>query len=238
METVFSKIAGATVFAKFDLKSAFWQIELDEESKKMTTINTTKGLYKFERLPFGIKTASAIFQRTMDKICSGLEGIIIYQDDVLVYAKSNDELNKRTEALLIRLNKRNVTINWNKSIRCTKEINFLGHIVNEFGIKPDNKLVDKVKKMEAPQTKKEVEHFIGLINFYGTNIQNFAEKCESINCLRKSGTPFIWKIEQQQAFDKLKEELSSGPIVKPYDLNKEVTVTCDASEKAIGAIIS
>ena len=238
METVFSKLADAKIFAKFDLQSAYWQIELDDQSKKLTTINTNTGLYQFNRLPFGVKTASAIFQRTIEKICSGLEGVTVYQDDILVHARNEEELKQRSGKLLQRLSKRNVTINWMKSIRNAKTVTFLGHVISEEGIKPDPRLVEKISRILPPKTKKEVECFIGLINFYGTKIKEFAAKCEPINKLRKNGCPFIWGKEQQNAFDKIKEELKSNVIVKPYSLNKEVTVTCDASDTAIASIIS
>lgn len=238
METIFSKMGDAKVFGKYDLKSAYWQVELDENSKLLTTINTTKGLFKFNRLPFGVKTASAIFQRVIENICLGLDGIIVYQDDILIYAKDTQELNHRSSKLLERLNKRNVSINWDKSIRHTTSINFLGHVISNEGIKPDRKLVDKVLNIASPKTKKEVEKFVGLINFYSTKIPNFAKICEPINRLRKNGTPFLWTNEQQQAFEKLKEILCSDPIVKPYSAHKELTLTCDASELAIGAILS
>lgn len=238
LETVFAKLEGAKVFAKFDLSSAYWQIELDEESKKLTTINTTKGLFQFNRLPFGIKTASSIFQRTMEKICAGLEGVIVYQDDLLVFAENTEILSKRTENLLQRLNKRNVSINWSKSVRQADSISFLGQIVSSDGIKPDKRLVEKVLQIKPPTTRKEVEQFMGLVNYYGSKIHNLAHISEPINSLRKSGVPFSWGESQQDAFLKLKEVLASEKVVMPYSLHKEVTLECDASEKAIGAILS
>ena len=238
IETMFSKLGDAKVFSKFDLKSAYWQVELDNESKKLTTINTTKGLYYFNRLPFGVKTASSIFQRVIENVCSGLEGIIAWQDDLLVYAENDDQLKSRCSKLLERLNKRNVAINWEKTVRYMKTIKFIGHVISADGIKPDSQLVEKVRNVSVPKTKKEVESFIGLVNFYGTKIKNFASICEPINRLRKNGVPFYWGKEQQQAFEKLKEILATDPVVKPFSLSKELTITCDASEKSIGAIIS
>ena len=116
---------------------------MEEESKLLSTINTTKGLFVFNRLPFGIKTASHIFQRTMERIYQGLEGIIVYQDDILVFASSDNELKDRSSKLLERLNKRNFSINWEKSVRNSSKITFLGHVISENGIEPDPKLVKR-----------------------------------------------------------------------------------------------
>ena len=238
IEAIFSKLEGSKVFAKFDLKSAYWQIELDEESKKLTTINTTKGLYWFNRLPFGVKTASSIFQRVIENVCLGLDGVIVYQDDILVYASNDDELKLRSERLLQRLNKRNVSINWTKSVRSAESVTFLGHVISADGIRPDSRLVNKVLQISAPRTQKEVQRFIGLVNFYGNKIQNFARICEPINRLRRNGVPFSWGSEQQECFERLKGLLCSDLVVKPYSLRKELTLECDASEASVSAILS
>ena len=238
METIFSKLEGAKNFAKFDLKSAFWQVELDESSKKLTTINTSKGLFWFNRLPFGVKTASCIFQRIIENICKGLEGILAYQDDILVYAKDASELKIRSEALLKRLNKRNVQINWSKSIRSLESVTFLGHTVSAEGIEPDKKLVNKILNISPPRCRKDVERFLGLANFYHTKMSNFAKICEPLNKLRRQGMPFVWRNEQQNAFVNLKEALCSRQVVQPYSLNKELTLECDASETSIGSVLS
>jgi len=238
METLFSRIHEAKCFAKFDLRSAYWQVELDEHSKDLTTINTTKGLFRFRRLPFGVKTASAIFQRIIEKVCSGLKGIVVYQDDILVFGKDRTELNERSQKLLERLNKRNVQINWEKSIRFAESMSFLGHTISADGIKPDKRLVDKVLKISRPKTKKELNSFLGLVNFYSKLVPQFANICQPLHRVRKNSVPFYWGKEQDNAFRDLKEILSSDLVVVPYDLRKEATITCDASDKAISGILS
>ena len=164
LETVFAKLGNAKHFAKFDLKSAFWQLELDEKSKRITTINTTKGLYQFNRLPYGLKVSSAVFQRAMEKLVAGMEGIIVWQNDILVFADDLETLNKRVQQLLKKLNKKNVQINWEKSIRCADTVVFLGHKISSKGIAPDPRLVSTINAIKAPRCVKDVERFIGLVN--------------------------------------------------------------------------
>ena len=110
--------------------------------------------------------------------------------------------------------------------------------MSKHGIQPDKNLVTKILDIATPRTRKDVERFIGLVNFYSTKIQNIAKLCEPINRLRRSGMPFYWTNEQQTSFTKLKEILASDIIVRPYSLEKEVTLECDASELAMGAILS
>jgi hypothetical protein len=98
--------------------------------------------------------------------------------------------------------------------------------------------VEKVLTVSPPRSRKEVEHFIGLVNFYSTKIRNFADICAPINRLRRNGIPFVWGSQQQRAFEHLKRILASSAVVKPYSLKKDLVLECDASENAIGAVLS
>lgn len=98
-ETIFANLKNAKCFAKIDLTSAYHQIALDQDTKDLSIINTTKGLYRVERLQMGMKNASAIFQRTMEQILGDLKGVLIFQDDVLIYAANNESLMKRLNAV-------------------------------------------------------------------------------------------------------------------------------------------
>lgn len=162
----------------------------------------------------------------------------MYQDDILVFGNNQKELNERSSKLLERLNKRNVQINWDKSVRFSESINFLGHIITSDGIKPDKKLVEKVLSIRRPTSKKELSSFLGLINFYSKLIPKFADLCQPLNEIRKTSVPFYWGNEQQGAFLKIKQILCSDLVVATYDLHKEVTLSCDASDKAISGILS
>ena len=164
-ETFFAKLKNAKQFAKLDLTAAYWQRELDEEAKELSIINTTKGLYKINRLQMGMKNSSAIFQRAMESALADLKGILIYQDDVLVYAENQESLHKRLEAVKTRLKEKKITINKEKSVEYVDEISFLGFRISARGIEPDPKLVDKVKQISAPTNKREMEQFIGLVIF-------------------------------------------------------------------------
>lgn len=141
IETIFSKLKNANKFAKLDLTSAYWQIELDEKAKKLSVINTSKGLYQLNRLQMGMKNASAIFQRVMEQILTDLKGVIVYQDDILVFAENDLSLRKRLSAVKSRLQEKNVTISEKKSTEFSDEVSFLGFKVSARGIAPDDRLV-------------------------------------------------------------------------------------------------
>ena len=100
IEEILASLAGGTKFTKLDLAHAYQQVQLDEESKKFTTINTSKGLYQYTRLPFGIASAPAIFQRTMEGLLQGIPNVSVYLDDILITGKSDEEHLKTVEGVL------------------------------------------------------------------------------------------------------------------------------------------
>ena len=202
IETIFASMKNAKRFAKLDLTSAYWQIELDEAAKDISVINTSQGLYYVNRLQMGRKNASAIFQRVMEQVLSDIKGILIYQDDVLIFAENDEALEKRLRAVKTRLAEKRITINQEKSIKLTDNISFLGFHLSARGIEPDVTLVKKLVSIKPPTNKREVESFVGLINYFGRLIPNLSTKLASLNNLRKNNTAFIWSPKCNQDFEK------------------------------------
>ena len=148
----------------------------------------------------GLKNAASIFQQAIEGILKGLQGLIVYQDDIMVYGRTEAELNKRFNAVKERLSSRNLTINEKKSVSFSKSVSFLGYEISAEGIKPGSKHVEKLLQLQPPQNVKEVESFIGLINYFGRMIPNYANKTRCINELRHEDKEFKWTTKCQQAF--------------------------------------
>ena len=238
VETAFSALAGMQYFAKIDLASAYNQLQLDEDSRAITTMNTPIGLLRWTRLPFGIKTASAQFQSAIEKTIGELPHSIIYQDDICLGGRDKKELSDRVEFVLQRLEKSGMKINKEKSVLEAKEITFLDYSISGAGVKPDKRLVDKILAVKAPSGKKDLECFLCLVNFFGRYIPNFADITEPLHELRRRNVPFVWGVRQQKAFDELKQALHEYPVVQPFDVRKDTVLTTDASEKSVSAILS
>ena len=180
-----------------------------------------------------------MFQRTIEDTLKGLAGAICFQDDVLVYERTKSQCEKRWRAVQDRLKDKGFTINEIKSGNLMEKITFLGFTISGSGIEHDDRLVNKVRKIHPPQSVKEDEQFCGLVNFYAWFISSFTSKIAPISDLRKkSEAEFQWTNKCQRAFERLKSELASKPIVQPFSLKKEVTITTDASEKAISGALS
>ena len=236
MEDIFASLEGAKAFAKIDLKSAYWQIELDEEARKYSVINTTKGLYQFTRLQMGMKNASAIFQRAIETVLKGVQGVVIYQDDVLVHAPTKSQLHKRLDAVKKRLMERNVTVNKDKCVEICNSVKFLGHIFSDKGISPDPSLVSRINDVPTPKNCKELQQFLGLANYFGRLIPKFSEICAPLYDALKD-KDFKWTASCQANFEALKNALSSKPVLQPFSLQKESVLSTDASKSAIGGVL-
>ena len=237
-EKIFARFKNANNFAKVDLKSAYWQIEMDDEAKEWSVINTSKGLFQVNRMQMGMKNSSAIFQRTMESILKDLKGVIIYQDDIVVCAENRDSLRKRLEAVKTRLKEKNVTLNEAKYVEFTDRLDFLGFTISSNGIQPDNKLVKKIMDIEKPNNAKEVQKFCGLVNFFGRFIPNFSSIIAPLTKLTRDENNFFWNDSCNDAFQKLKSLISSEPVIKPFDVNKNSVLSTDASKEAIGAVLT
>ena len=185
----------------------------------------------------GMKNSQAIFQRTMESILSDLKGVIVYHDDILCFAENDESLVKRLAAIKTRLLEKRVTINEAKSVSLCDEITYLGFKVSARGIEPDETLVKKIANISTPTCKKDVDSFIGLANYFGRLIPNFTVLMAPLNRLRKTGIKFVWDAHCSHAFNRVKKIISSSPVVQPYCLHKDVTLTTDASKEAIGACL-
>ena len=172
----FNNLHGASYFGKIDLSDAYYQIELDEDAKEICTINRSQGLFKMCRLPQGLKNSS-IFQNCIESTLKRINSVVIFQDDVRVYGTTNEPYEKQMLAVKSRLREKNFNINEKKSnSKPVSSVSFLGYSVSKEGIAPDPKHVEKIKIAKPPSNLKQLESFVGLENFYGRMIPDFATK--------------------------------------------------------------
>ena len=146
---------------------AYHQIPINNNFKVVTMINTQIGLVKWKRMPYGIKTASTIFQKAIKQVLGvDIKNMVCYQDDICIGATNNNELKKKTDVILNRLSNTRMTINEKKCVNNRSKILFLGYTISKERISPDETLTEKILKMASPTNKKELESFLGLVTFY------------------------------------------------------------------------
>lgn len=192
---------------------------------------------RYKRLMFGVSCAPEIFQKTMEAILLGLEGVIVYLDDVVVYGSTKEEHDRRVEALLERMKEYEILLNQNKCIFGVKELEFLGHVMNEYGIRPTESRIAAVKSFREPKTIGELRSFLGLITYIGRFIPNLAEKTEPLRRLLQVGSCFQWKKEQQDAFDVIKQAVGNTKYLGFFDRNDKTKLIVDASPDGLGAVL-
>lgn len=238
VEHTLGMLAGATVFSKLDANMGFWQIPLTKESAKYTTFITPFGRYYFNRLPFGIASAPEHFQRMMTtEVTGGLDGVLCHMDDILVWGQTQDEHDERLHAVLERTQKAGITLNMDKCELTRHTVRFLGHVISADGVRPDPEKTRAVQDMEAPKNVSELRSFLGMVNQLGRFLPSLAEKDKVLRDLLSKKNHWYWGTEQRAAFDQLKTELSSTPVLALYNPNSALKISADASSFGLGAVL-
>ncbi len=238
VEEISYELNGAKYFSKIDLAQAYHQLELDENSRYITTFTTHLGLYRYKRLNYGTNAAAEIFQHALQTQLHGLKGVRNIADDIIVYGKTRDKHDTNLEKCLQRLQEKGLKLNKPKCKFLTKTLNFFGQVYSEAGVCPDPKRVSDLREAPIPTNVSEVHSLLGMASYSSKYIANFATVTESLRALTKKNTIFQWTEKHQQAFDALKNALSSAPCMAYFNMSKETTVSVDASPVGVCAILS
>ena len=163
IEDLFAALSGGQYFSTLDMSQAYQQIELDDESKQYVVINTHKGLFRYNRLPFGVSSAPAIFQRVMESLLQGMPGVAVYLDDILVSGKSEEEHLSTLEQVLDRLKEAGLLLNRGKCVFMAESVAYLGHVVDAQGLQTDPDKVRAIVEAPPPQCISELKSYLGLL---------------------------------------------------------------------------
>lgn len=237
---ILDQLGSAKYFSVFDLASGFHQIQMDDRDAPKTAFSTPYGHYQFQRMPFGLKNAPATFQRLMDQVLTGLQGneLFVYLDDIVLYSSSLREHAIKFERLAARLRAANLKLQPDKCEFLRKEVMYLGHIIGEDGVRPDPKKIEAVQEFPQPRNPKAIKQFLGLAGYYRRFIPNFSKIARPLTDLLKKEVAFRWEKAQEEAFCILRNALCSQPLLQYPDFTKPFVVTTDASQTAIGGILS
>jgi hypothetical protein len=234
------RVAGSKIFTKLDLKSGYNLIRIKEGDEWKTAFRSRYGHYEYLVMPFGLANAPATFQNMMNEIFRDMidMGVVIYLDDILIYSESEEEHIALVKQVLARLQEHKLAIapekcEWHKS-----KVNFLGYIISAEGVEMDQEKIKTVLEWQAPESVKDVQSFLGFANFYRRFIEGYSKLTRPLTDLTKKSEKFLWSEECQSAFDELKQRFTSAPILKHYDPEEPCIIECDASDFAIGGILS
>ena len=214
---LFAILARGKWFSKLDLAHAYTQMEMDEESRQYVAINTHHGLCQYLRLPFGIASAPAIFQQTMDTILQGIPGVLCYVDDILIVGKTREEHISTLEEVLKRLQKEGLKLSKDKCRFLVKTVEYLGFKIDANGLNATGQKLDALLEAPIPTSVQQLRSFLGLVNYYSKFIPNLATLLHPLNALLKKNTRWKWSEECEQAFKEAKQCHTSPNVLIHYD---------------------
>ncbi len=192
IEELFANLSGGKFFSKLDMSSAYLQLPLAEESKQYVTINTHKGLFQFNRLPFGVASAPAIFQRTMETLLPGLTGVSVYLDDILITGSTLDEHLQNLTRVLEKLDTSGLRVNRKKCAFLLASIDYLGHVLDQDGLHPTEEKIRAIRDAPEPENLSQLRSFIGLLNYYGKFLPNLSSTLSPLYLLLKKSQKWHW----------------------------------------------
>ena len=239
-EEIFDSVGGARYFSSLDLSSGYYQVPIAEEDRGKTAFSTKYGQYEFTRMPFGLCSAPATFQRLMNIVLrnENWKKCVIYLDDVLIFGKTVEEHNERLDLVLRRIKEAGLKLSPEKCTFLQKEVKYLGHVVTPDGVATDPDKIASIKNWKIPGCKKELQTFLGFCNYYRRFIKEYAVISEPLSSMLRKDKKFVWTEDNRKCFYELREKLMNPPILAlPINDGKYILDT-DASHNAIGAVLS
>lgn len=237
---VLDKLGKCQYFTTLDLASGFHQIEVEERDIQKTAFSVEYGHYEYVRMPFGLKNAPATFQRVMDNVLRNLLGknCLVYMDDIICYSVSLQEHMASLGKIFEELRKYNLKIQLDKSEFLCREVAFLGHIVTPEGVKPNPDKINVILNWPLPKTDKELRGFLGTMGYYRRFIKDFAKIVKPLTSQLKKDMVITHTKEFVETFELCKTILTSSHVLQYPDFEKPFVLTTDASDFAIGAVLS
>lgn len=243
VDRILSLLKNAKFISSIDLRKAFWQIPLEEDSKEKTAFSIPgRGLFHFNVVPFGLRNSAQCQQRLMDLVLTPkLENnVFCYLDDIIIISETFEEHISILEEVLARLKDAKLTINLSKCQFFKDSLKYLGFVVDSQGLRTDGDKVASLVNFARPTTTTEIKRFIGTASWYRRFIQHFSTLVSPINDLlkgKKKGQAIKWNSAAEDSFLKLKQALVSAPILRSPDFTKDFIVQCDASNTGLGSVL-
>jgi hypothetical protein len=241
MDDLMDCLSGAKYFSKIDLKSGYHQIRMREGDEWKTAFKTTKGLYEWLVMSFGLTNVSSTFMRLMNEVLREFieKFVIVYLDDILVYSKIVAEHLKHLATVMQKLQQEKLLINIKKSSFMKTELIYLGFVISANELRMDPGKVEVIKNWPSPKNIFVVRSFHGLASFYRKFIKNFSGiSAAMMDTMKKRHKYFQWTAKAEKIFNLLKRKIMEQPVLVLSYFQKTFQVKCDASGFAIGAVLS
>lgn len=240
VEEQLSKLAGNKYFSTLDMTSGYYQIPLSNESRKFTAFMTPDGLFEYNVMPFGLVNAPMVFQEVITDIIRGLENqrsIISYVDEVIICSNTIEKGLNILNEFMQAVAKAGLTLRPSKCVFMHTQVKFLGHVVSDKGIQPGEEKTQCIEEYAQPQNETQVRRFLGITGFFRKFVPEYSLIAQPLSKLLKKNQQFGWHEEQNNAFKRLKEAITSHPVLTLYDSAKFHEVHTDASVVGIAGVL-
>jgi hypothetical protein len=239
IEDLFDQLRGASVFSKINLRSGYHQLRIRPSDIPKTTFITKYGLYEFTVISFGLTNAPAFFMNLMNSVFMDYldKFVVVFIDDILIYSQSEAEHADHLRMVLWRLREHQLYAKLSKCEFWIDEVLFLGHIINKEGLVVDPKKVADILNWKAPTDAWGIKSFIGMAGYYRQFIEGFSKIVNPMIALLGNKVEFKWTQKCQEAFEALKEKLTTAPVLVLPDVHKPFSVYCDACYTGLGCVL-
>ncbi|KAF5013432.1 hypothetical protein FDECE_563, partial [Fusarium decemcellulare] len=226
-------------FTALDLKAAYNLIRIKEGDEWKTAFRTKYGLYEYLVMPFGLTNAPAAFQRMINNVLREYLDVFVvcYLDDILIFSDTEEQHTEHVHKVLAALQDANMLVEPTKSHFYQSSVTFLGHEISYNEIRMDRRKIAAVKGWPEPKNVKEVQSFLGFVNYYRRFIKDFSKHANPLTELTKKGKEFKWNTLTQRAFEKLRDSILEEPVLTMFDPDKEIELETDSSDYALGGQI-
>jgi hypothetical protein len=236
-EEISANFGGSKYFSKLDCRSGYWMLQLDDDSSELCTFNTCFGRYRYLRLPFGISSASEIFQRKMAELFENIDGVEVSQDDIAVHADTKSKHDSRLHLVFKVAREHGLKFNLEKCLLGVNEITFIGDRYTDEGLKIDHRKVEAITKLSRLVNRTEIQSFLGMVNYLARFIPDLSSRSAPLRSLLDKNIQWKWEHEQEKSWIDLKTMISSQPVLQYYDVTKPVKISTDASQKRLGSVL-
>eukprot|EP00253_Pinus_taeda_P020588 PITA_20588 len=239
IDDLFNQMKGVAVFSKIDLRSGYHQLRISENDISKTAFRTRFGHYEFTVVPFGLTNAPAIFMNLMNNVFRKYldQFVQVFLDDILIYSKNKEEHEDHLRIVLSCLRERQLYGKLSKCSFFQERIHYLGHVILGEGISVDLEKVKAIMDWPIRKNAHEIRSFMGLAGYYRRFVEGFSKFAKPITTLQRKGVKYEWTEECNKAFSELKRLLTSRPILRVPDMDKDFTVCTDASKQGLGAML-
>ena len=237
LDDILLELAQSKYFTIKDATSGFWHVPLDLRSSLLTTFNMPCGKYRWLRVPFGLKVSGDVFQERLDKVLRLVPGVLGIADDIVIHGPTENTHDGTVLILCETARLNNLSLNSKKMQFKSTDFKFFGHRLTLGDIKATPKKIEAIMQMDPPQNVANLQSFNGMINYLKKFSPVLSKLSEPLRRLCKSGVKWAWELEQQDAFEAIKQVITTLPVLAHFDKTKKHMIQCDASKKGLGVVL-